>query len=80
MKYNFHSKTPEIFDSLNEAQIAINNNPLPLPKMTYSINKDIVLWDEDDRGYNILEDKYQVSSFGDNGAWMGFLNTKEENV
>ena len=40
--YPFHSKTPEIFDSYDEAQIAINNNPLPYSAMTYSISNNII--------------------------------------
>ena len=81
MKYNFHSEIPEIFNSLNEAQAAIDNNPLPYLKMEYSIIGGIISWDKkDDGSYKILKNKYQVSSFDDSGEWMGFLNTKEENI
>ena len=74
MKFSFHSETPEIFDSLDEAQIAIDSNPLPYSAMTYKISNHIIY-----KG-KICKDKFAVNSIGSDGRWFGFLNTKEENL
>ena len=73
-KFAFECKTPEIFDTLDEAQTAIDNNPLPFPAMKYKIYEG-VHWKG---GY--VPNVYTVGSLGANSKWFGFLNTKFKEV
>ena len=68
-KVAFGYDIPEIFDSITEAQAAIDNNPLPFPAMKYKINEGIY----SKNGYT--SNLFTVGSLGVDGNWMGFLNT-----
>ena len=71
--FAFECKTPEIFDTLDEAHIAIDNNPLPFPDMKYTISYNIIF-----KGKRI--ERFVVNSMGADGKWFGFLNTKFKEV
>ena len=73
-KFAFECKTPEIFDTLDEAQAAIDNNPLPFHAMKYIINEGVFY----KGGY--VPNVFIVGTFGANDNWFGFLNTKFKEV
>ena len=72
--FAFECKTPEIFDTLDEAQAAIDTNPLPFPAMDYVINEGVFY----KGGY--VPNVFIVRSLGADGRWFGFLNTKFKEV
>ena len=73
-KFAFECKTPEIFDTLDEAQAAVDTNPLPFPAMKYVINEGVFY----KGGY--VPNVFIVGTFGANDNWFGFLNTKFKEV
>ena len=62
--YNFEQLTPEIFCTLEDAQRAMAENPLPLKTMQYEIRNSI--------GGGLIVSTYEVGTVK---PWRGVLNT-----
>jgi|TARA_R110002012_G_scaffold210647_2_gene381317 hypothetical protein len=60
--YPFHSAVSEHFDTLEEANKAVFNNPLPFPSFTYRV-------------FENASGGFSVETLV-NGKFEGFLNTK----